>query len=84
MPMRFNDEQNLTFANDPRRVAAEKKVRDLVQHIQTSVKSDCANAGYYLSVLHPLLHELEAAYDNLIVVEATVEAEIAGKERFHG
>ena len=82
--MRLNDEQNIAFVNDPRRVAAEKKMRDLVQHIQTSIKSDCANAGYYLSVLHPLLHELEEARDNLIVVEATVEAELAGKERWHG
>ena len=82
--MRLNNEQNIAFVNDPRRVAAEKKMRDLVRRIQNSVKSDCPNAGYYLSVLYPLLRDLEEARDNLIVVEATVEAEIAGNERWHG
>lgn len=82
--MRLDNEQNIAFMHDPRRVAAEKKMRDLVQHIQTSIKSDCANAGYYLSVLHPLLHDLEKAWDNLIVIEATVEAELTGKDRWHG
>lgn len=81
--MRLNNEQNIAFANDPRRVAAEKKMRDLVHHIQSSVKSDCANAGYYLNVLPPLLKDLEAARDNLIVIEATVEAELLGKEHWH-
>lgn len=82
--MRLNDEQNLAFVNDPRRIEAEKKVHDLVHRIQVSIKSDCPNAGYYLSVLSPLINQLSDAYDNLSIVEATVEAEILGKERWHG
>lgn len=82
--MTMNAEQNAAFMNDPRRLEAQKKLRDLVHRIQTDVKSDCANAGYYLNVLQPLLNQLSDANENLIVVEATVEAEILGKDRWHG
>lgn len=82
--MKLNEEQNIAFMNDPRRIDAEKKVRGLVHHIQASVKSDCPNADYYLSILPPLINQLSDAYENLSVVEATVEAELLSKERWHG
>ena len=81
--MLLNDEQNLQFANDPRRVEAEKRLREAVRQIQISLKFD-GNADYYLNVLPPKMKELEDANENLIVIEATVEAEITEKERWHG
>lgn len=81
--MKLNNEQNATFVNDPRRVAAEKELHDIVHRIQTNIKFD-GNAHYYLTVLPPLLKKLEEAYENLNVIEAAVEAEILGKERYHG
>lgn len=41
------------------------------------------NAQYYLTVLPPILKQLEASYENLSTVEATVMSEILGKERWH-
>lgn len=76
--MKLTNEQNLAFMSDPRRVAAQKQLNEAVFHISDSVKSD-GSAGYYLTVLPPLLHRLAAAVENLAVVEAMVEAEIAGK-----
>lgn len=81
--MKLNDEQNVEFMNDPRRVAAEKKMHDIVHRIQNSIKFD-GSAGYYLRNLMPLLKQLEGAYENLTVVEAALEAEILGQERYHG
>ena len=81
--MRLNNEQNIAFANDPRRIEAEKRLHEAVRRIKNSLKYD-GNAGYYLNVLPPLMKELEAANENLIVVEATVEAEITKRERWHG
>lgn len=75
---RLNDEQNLAFVNNPERLAAEKEMRDTVKLIQTSVKSDCANAGYYLTVLPMYLKRLENAVENLNKVEAKVQAQILG------
>lgn len=80
--MKLNDEQNLAFMSDPRRVAAEKELHDIVHSIQTDIKFD-GNAHYYLTVLPPLLKKLADAYENLNIVEATVQAEILGKERYH-
>lgn len=81
MPM--NDEQNRAFMNDPRRIEAEKRLHEAVRQIQISLKFD-GNAGYYLSVLPPKMKELESANENLILVEATIEAELTGSERWHG
>lgn len=81
--MKLNDEQNLAFVNDPRRVAAEKDLHEIVHRIQTNIKFD-GSAHYYLTVLPPLPKRLSEAYENLNIVEATVEAEILGKERYHG
>lgn len=81
--MRLNDEQNIAFTNDPRCVAAEKELRDIVRHIQSDLKFD-GNAQYYLSVLPPLLQKLSDAYEKLNIIEATVEAEILGKDHWHG
>ena len=80
--MRLNDEQNLAFANDPRRIAAEKKVQGIVHHIQNDIRFD-GTAQYYLSVLPPLLKDLDAAYTDFVVVEATVQAEILEKIKDH-
>lgn len=74
----MTDAQNLSFMGDPRRIAAQKRINDIVSRIQADVKSD-GNAMYYMTVLPPLLKELEGAYENLSVVEATVEAEVTGK-----
>lgn len=76
--MKLNDEQNLAFMNDPRRIAAQKQLDEAVQRIRDNVKFD-GNAMYYLTVLPPMLNKLSAAYENLSTVEATVMAEIAGR-----
>lgn len=81
--MYLNDEQNIAYVNDPRRVEAEKRLHEAVRRIQECLKFD-GNAGYYLTVLPPRMKELEAANENLNVIEATVMAEITGKERWHG
>ena len=76
--MKLNDEQNLAFMNDPRRIAAQKQLDEAVQRIRDNVKFD-GNAMYYLTVLPPMLNKLSAAYENLSTVEAIVMAEIAGR-----
>lgn len=81
--MHLNNEQNIVFANDPRRVEAEKRLHEAVRQIQISLKLD-GNAGYYLTVLPPKMKELEAANENLILVEAAIETELTGSERWHG
>lgn len=79
----MNSEQNNAFMNSPRRIEAQKRLDKIVRHIQADVKSD-GNAMYYLTVLPQLLKELSDAYENFSMVEATVEAEITGKTRYHG
>lgn len=81
--MKLNDVQSLDFANDPRRVGAEKELRRIVEAIRASLQFP-GTAQYYLTVLPPRLKELETAWENLNVIEATIEAEILGKERYHG
>ena len=81
--MRMNDELNRAFMNDPRRIEAEKRLHEAVRQIQISLKLD-GNAGYYLTVLPPKMKELEDANENLILVEAAIEAELTGSERWHG
>jgi len=81
--MRMNDEQNRAFMNDPRRIEAEKRLHEAVRQIQISLKLD-GNAGYYLTVLPPKMKELEDANENLILVEAAIEAELTGSERWNG
>lgn len=81
--MKLNDEQNVTFMNDPRRVAARKNLDDALRRLQANIRFD-GSANYYLTVLPQCLQRLSEAYENLNVVEATVEAEILGKERYHG
>ena len=71
----MGDKQNQEFMNDPRRIAAEKELDDIVKHIQCNLKFD-GNAMYYLTTLPPLLKKLEAAYENLSVVEATIIARL--------
>lgn len=81
--MELTDAQNIEFVNDPRRIAAENELHESLARINDALKFD-GSAGYYLSVLPPLLKRLEAANESLITVEATVEAEILRKERYHG
>lgn len=76
--MKLNDEQNLAFMNDYRRIEAQKRLNNIVSRIQVDVTSN-GNAMYYLTVLPPLLKELERAYEDLSVVEATIIAEFAEK-----
>lgn len=76
--MKLNDEQNLAFMNSFRRIKAQKKLNNIISKIHVDVKSD-GNAMYYLTVLPPLLKELERAYEDLSVVEATIIAEFAAK-----
>lgn len=76
--MKLNNEQNIAFMNNERRIEAQKKLDDLVRHIQCDLKLD-GSAEYYLKVLPPILKRLEEAYENLIVTEATVQAELLGK-----
>ncbi len=80
--MTLNDEQNRALMNDPRRVAAQKELDSITQHISNDIKSD-GNAMYYLSVLPPLIRQLETAYENLTVVEATITAELLNQNRYH-
>lgn len=81
--MELNNEQNLTFMNDPRRIAAQREVDEIVRHISTDLKFG-GSAMYYLTVLPSLLNKLESAMGNLSIVEATVESEILNQNRFHG
>lgn len=81
--MVLSNDQNLEFINNPSRVAAEKRLHEAVRQIVISLKND-GNAGYYLTVLPPKIRELEVANDNLIMIEAALEAELAGKQRWHG
>lgn len=74
----LTNEQNLALMNDPRRVAAQSALDEIVRHIHEDIKSN-GNAMYYMTVLPPLLKRLKDAYEELAIVEATVEAEIAGK-----
>ncbi len=74
----LNNEQNIQFMNDKRRIGAQNRLNTAVKQIQESVKSD-GSAEYYLTVLPWYLKELERAYENLSLVEARVEAEILGR-----
>ena len=74
----MTSEQNFCYMNDPRRIEAQKRLDDIVRRIQADTKSN-GTALYYLTVLPQLLKELSSAYENLSVVEATVEAEVTGK-----
>lgn len=76
--MKLNNDQNAAFMNDPRLVAAEKALHEAVDKIRDSLVFN-GTAGYYLSVLPPLLKRLEEADEHLTIVAATVEAEILGK-----
>lgn len=81
--MKLNNEQNAAFMNDPRRVGAEQELHRIVDDIRAQLQFP-GTAQYYLTVLPPRLKELEKASENLNVIEATIEAEILGKERYHG
>ena len=81
--MKLNDKQNLTFMTDSRRIEAEAEVRKTVENIRASLQFP-GSAQYYLTVLPPRLQALDRAMEMLSIVEATVEAEVLGKERYHG
>jgi hypothetical protein len=81
--MILNSEQNATFMNDPRRVGAEQELHKIVEGIRAKLQFP-GTAQYYVTVLPPRLKELEKAIENLNTIEATIEAEILGKEHWHG
>lgn len=74
---KMDNEQNAKFMSDPERLAAEQRMRDLVKHIQASVKTD-GSAEYYLTVLPPILKQLEEARQNLATIEVKVQDRILG------
>lgn len=76
--MNLNDEQNIAFMKDPRRVSAENELHDILLSLQSDININ-GSAQYYLTVLPPLLKKLETAYVKLITVEATVKTEILNK-----
>ena len=78
----MNNEQNIAFMNDSRRVEAQNRLNKAVSSIQASLKFN-GNAMYYLTVLPQKLKELSEAYENLSIVEASVESEITGHVGFH-
>lgn len=75
----MNNEKNLLFMNNPKRVSAKKELDKIVQHIQTDISWE-GNAHYYLTVLPPLLNQLEKAYDNLTAIETALIAELEGQK----
>ena len=77
---KLNDQQNIALMRNPRRIAAEKEMRKIVNHIQTSVKADSPNAEYYLTTLPPLLKKLSAAVEKLAVTEAAIETELTAQK----
>lgn len=74
----MNNEQNIAFMNDERRIKAQEKLDDLVHRIHCDLKFD-GSAEYYIKVLMPILKQLEEVYQDLIIIEATIEAELLGK-----
>ena len=76
----MDDERNPLIMNDPRRVSAQSELDAIVRHIQTDISTG-GSAQYYLTVLPLLLERLKKAYDNLIVLEATLLAELEKQSR---
>lgn len=76
----MNDRQNLSFAADPRRVAAKKELDCVVRHIRADVMMD-GSALYYLTVLPPLVKKLEAAYMELKQIEERIIQEMEVREK---
>lgn len=74
----LDNEKNLAFTNDPRRVAAQNELEAAVKHIRSDIMVD-GNAMYYLTVLPPLLKKLETAYESLTTIEAKILCELEGK-----
>ncbi len=73
----LDSEKNLTFMNHPERVAAQKELDEAVLRISTDIKVG-GSAMYYLTILPPILKKLEAAVENLNIVEAKIIAELQG------
>ena len=81
--MVLNNEQNMRYMSDKRRIAAQERLDTAVKRIQASIRSN-GNAGYYLTVLPQYLRELESANESLTIIEATVIDEIVRDKRSHG
>ena len=75
----LSDEMNIAFMNHPKRLEAQKELDKIVHHISADIKAD-GNAMYYLTILPPILKKLEAAVENLNIVEAKIIAELQGGE----
>ncbi len=78
--MKLNNEYNLKFMNHPERVAADKRLRKTLKHIE-EIKT--LSAQTILTCMPPALKELESAYENLNIVEAKIEIELL-KEQAEG
>ena len=74
--MKMTDEQNLKFMNDKRRVDAQEKLDNAVEHIKGI---QTLSAQTILIYMPQALKKLSEAYENLNVIEAQVEAEIINK-----
>ena len=75
MSMKLDDEQNLKFMTDSRRIAAQRELDEARHNISVNVKFN-GSAIYYLKTLPPMLKRLQNAYDNLQITETLVEDEI--------
>lgn len=73
--MKLNNEQNIAFMNDPRRIEAQTRLEKAINSIRASLNFE-GNAEYYLKAIPPKIHELSVAYENQIIIEATIEDEL--------
>ena len=75
----LDDERNIAFMSDPRRIAAQEEMDGIIRHIVVDLKSN-GSATYYLTVLPPLLKKLEAACEKLNLIETQIICELKGEE----
>lgn len=71
--MKMTDRQNLEFMNHPKRIEAQTRLNKALKHIR---EIECLSAQTVLTLMPPAIKELSEAYENLNVVEATLEYEI--------
>ena len=69
----MTDEQNARFMKDPRRVAAQKELDDLMQRLR---EEKTMSAQTVLVTIPQLIKKISKAYEKLQTVEATIEREI--------
>lgn len=74
--MKLNDRQNLEFMNHPDRVIAQKRLNATMERMRMT---QTLSAQAVLTCMPIVLKQLSDDYENLIAVEAKVEAEILAK-----